>query len=139
MAAHFRGRLLARLRAYFSRGATVRSAAERVGISKSSAHRLAQMHAMHRRSRLSEEQRGTIERLVREGKLSGAEISRLVGCGRSTVSLVRARVLDEQGPFRPLRRKQPVVCARGHATYFEPCVICGAEGLFDGEASRRQS
>lgn len=118
----------------------MRFAAERVGVSKSQAHRLAQAYHLPRRQvHLSDEQRGTAERLIREGKLSGAEISRAVGCARSTISTLRRQILDRQARvrFRPRRLKTPRTCERGHQTYFDPCVIC--EGLSKrGETSPGQ-
>jgi transposase-like protein len=108
-------------------GASVRAAAADVGLSKSQLHRLAQAYHLPRRAvQLTDEQRGTAERLIREGKLSGVQISRQVGCAPSTICVLRRQFLDAQARvrFRPRRLKTPQTCERGHQTYFDPCVIC---------------
>gem|GEM_PF-1529079 len=124
-------RVLKRLRQLLThQGKSFREAARIMGRPRSTLHSLAVRYRIKHRppTDLSPRKSRTLQRLVREAKLTGTEISAKLRINKSTVTRAFARRLDEETPdcdFRP-KRVRGKRCPVHGVVRFWPCVACAA-------------
>lgn len=109
-------------------GKSLREASELLGKPRSTLHGWARQHLLPLRStRLSPEQRRTIERLLREARLSVTEIAQELGIAKSTVSNARREWLDRGLKVKVVNLKKARRCELHGLIMTRQCLICLAE------------
>lgn len=121
--------LIERLRALLKKGATLQQAGVEVRLCKTTVHEIAQRHNLPRRRRaMDKAKRRKIERAIRAARLTVSELARKYEAAKSTVSVLRAKIIDlEAGTVGTRRRtlKVPERCdGCGHRINIKPCLVC---------------
>ncbi|WP_254512878.1 hypothetical protein [Anatilimnocola floriformis] len=121
------------LRTLLGNGASFRTAASLLGLSKTTLHRWADDLELARRSwPLPPETIAAVVQDLFESTRSLRAIARERGVSKDTVSRLREQIVSADLEFRPKRVQRPVICAAGHRTMFEPCVECRARNASTG-------